>query len=147
MNEDHNIWHAAAAKNILLSQHLYSQILLLPSVVYECIFAKVTIYSDSRYQGKKIVVSTLICFAIAVESHSVIHERSSAVPICLKHVSQEGYVSINDFPQFLPGERKFRTDIHPACMDERGRVFVHKQMFCLMWDFKFDHSREMDKKY
>jgi len=71
----------------------------------------------------------------------------SAVHISLKHVSQEGDVSINDSPQFHPSERTFRTDIHPACMDERGRVFMDKQMFCLMWDFKFDLSREMDKKY
>lgn len=54
-----------------------------------------------------------ICFAVTVESHSIVRAWSSAVRISLKRVSQEGLVSINDFPHCLPGQGKFRTDIHP----------------------------------
>lgn len=120
--------------------------------MYECIFPKVTIYSDSRYQDKKRVLSTEVCFAMAAKVIQLFTYRAlqfvfHRIRESMKHVSQERHVNISDFPQFLPGEGKFRTDIHPTCMDERARVFMDKQMFCLMWDFKFDHSREMDKKY
>lgn len=47
---------------------------------------------------------------------------------------------------FLVKESSELIFIQLAWMNGEG-FFMDKQMFCLTWDFKFDHSGEMDKKY
>lgn len=80
-----------------------------------------------------------------IESHRYSHIKFCC--FCLsKTYFQAWHVSLNGFPQLL-GERKFRSDIHPACKVEQRRVFMDKQVFSLTWDFDFDHSKEMEKKY
>lgn len=85
-------------------------------------------------KGKKTVLKAGTCFAVAVECHSV---TNGALQVIL----------MTFLSSFLMDERKLRMDIHPACMDEWGGDCGDKQMFCLMWDFMFDPSRAMDRKY
>lgn len=73
-----------------------------------------------------------MCLAVAVECHPVTHGALQVV-------------ELPTIPSWWMKENSM--DKHLACMDEWGRDCGDKQMLCLMWDFMFDPSRAMDRKY